>query len=100
MVEETINSVISRKFEEREHKKVNFDKDTNLEDFGFDSLDVMEIIIETEGIEKRQIPSRKIHNILTVGDLYKLFEDEEKKPHVYFEATEEQIRRYENADFF
>jgi len=100
MVEETINGVISTKLEERRHKNANFDKNTNLEDLGFDSLDVMEIIIESEGIEKRQIPSRKIHNIVTVGDLYKLFEDKEKKPHVYFEATEEQTRRYENDDFF
>lgn len=51
-------------------------KNANLlwEDLGFDSLDVMETIIECEGKTGFLIPNNKIKDIKTKDDLYKLFE--------------------------
>lgn len=51
-------------------------KNANLlwEDLGFDSLDVMETIIECEGKTGFFIPNNKIKDIKTKDDLYKLFE--------------------------
>ena len=51
-------------------------KNANLlwEDLGFDSLDVMETIIECEGKTGFLISNNKIKDIKTKDDLYKLFE--------------------------
>ena len=44
-----------------------------LEQLGFDSLDVMEIIIEIEGEVGYEVPSSKIHDINRVEDICNLF---------------------------
>lgn len=74
---EIINSIIDEKLQARGRKKSPGAKRL-LEDFGFDSLDVMEIIIEAEGEIGITICNSKIHDIYTLDDLYKLFLDEDK----------------------
>jgi acyl carrier protein len=51
-------------------------KNANLlwEDLGFDSLDVMEAIIECEGITGVTIPNYMIKDIKTKSDIVELFE--------------------------
>jgi acyl carrier protein len=54
---------------------VTFTSDCKLrEELGLDSLDVMEIIMESEGKVGFTVPDKLIHNIHTVEDIYKLFE--------------------------
>ena len=72
-----IDEIIIATEERRGKKRIRFNNETPLEDFGFDSLDVMEIIIQAEGEYGRRIPNRRIKNIYTVGDLYALFEKHE-----------------------
>ena len=43
-------------------------------DFGLNSLDVVEIIIECEGIFNKPVPNDKIDKIFTKNDIYKLFD--------------------------
>ena len=44
-----------------------------LKQMGIDSLDVMEIILEVEGIVGYQIPNSDIHDIYAVPDIYRIF---------------------------
>lgn len=71
---EEIKNVIADKIRPR-LGNVTFTNDCKLqEELGLDSLDVMEIIMESEGKVGFKIPDRFIHNIYTVEDIYKLFE--------------------------
>ena len=45
------------------------------EEFGFDSLDIMEVIIECEGAFGRRIPDDRAAGVRTKEDIYNLFED-------------------------
>ena len=72
-IDEIINDIIKTKLEHRNIHQVNLTNDTKFSDIGFDSLDVMEFIIETEGYVKKKIDDHKIKNIFTVGDLINLF---------------------------
>lgn len=45
-----------------------------LDDLKLDSLDVMEIIIESEDATGKIVPNNLIHDIFTVEDIYNLFE--------------------------
>lgn len=45
-----------------------------LDDLKLDSLDVMEIIIESEDATGKIVPNSLIHDIFTVEDIYNLFE--------------------------
>ena len=73
---EIISHIITSRLNERNRKEIHFDGSTNLKDIGFDSLDVMETIIEAEGAIKIKVKNSQIKNILTVGDIYKLFPDD------------------------
>lgn len=56
---------------------LNFVSDNNfaLRDFGFDSLDIMETIVECEWRLDKCISDDLIHNVNTKEDVYKLFEN-------------------------
>ena len=71
---EQIKSVIQDKIRPR-LGNVTFTSECKLMDeLGLDSLDVMEIIMESEGKTGVRIPDKLIHHIYTVEDIYKLFE--------------------------
>lgn len=72
-IEKIINGIIDTKIKERKTNKLSFTKETKFSDIDFDSLDVMETIIETEGAVRRRIENKRIKNIFTVEDLYNLF---------------------------
>ena len=87
MVENIIIKIVSVKFEEKNHKKHELiTNDTKFYDIGFDSLDIMECIIEAEGELNTVVENKRIKNIVTVGDLYNLFKKEEDK--TYFKVDE------------
>lgn len=48
--------------------------DTNLDDFGIDSLDRIELVIELEDEFDKQIPEDTVDQFKTVGDLIAYFE--------------------------
>lgn len=71
---EEIKNVIKDKIRPR-LGNVTFTNNCKLqEELGLDSLDVMEIILESEGKVGFTVPDRLIHDIYTVEDIYKLFE--------------------------
>lgn len=74
-IEETINDIIKQKIFERKIRMLSFTKDTKFSDIDFDSLDVMETIIETEGFVRKKIDNKNIKNIFTIEDLYNLFKN-------------------------
>lgn len=75
-VEEIINSIILEKLHKRkvEVKKIN--GGIKFSDIDFDSLDVMETIIEAEGLLKTKIENKRIKNIFSICDVYRLFEND------------------------
>ena len=72
-IDKIINDIIKAKLEHRNIHQVNLTNETKFSDIGFDSLDVMEFIIETEGYVKKRVDNRLIKNINTIGDLINLF---------------------------
>lgn len=56
--------------------QIELTPDMNLvSEFGADSLDIMEIVMDTEALVGVHIDNRKISDMQTVGDLYKIFDD-------------------------
>jgi len=72
-IKTAINEIIADTIGRRGHNAPAFDDETKLEALGFDSLDIMEIIVQTEGKLGVRVPNNKIEKIYTVGDLYALF---------------------------
>ena len=79
MERKEIDGIISHKIRGRVRSAVVSEEKNLREDFGLDSLDVMEIIIECEGAMGKQVPNGRIHNIYTVGDIYKLIESVDER---------------------
>ena len=75
-IDEIINEIIKAKLEHRNIHQVKLTNETKFSDIGFDSLDIMEFIIEVEGCVKKKIDDNKIKNIITVGDLINLFKQQ------------------------
>lgn len=81
MSENEIKSIISEIVVNHQFLRYNLDlrnhtfsdDDRLSEDFNADSLDAMEIIMESEDAFSAHIPDFKIRNICTFGDLCKLF---------------------------
>ena len=67
------NGVIDRRLAEKGIFAIRYDQNTTLASLGFDSLDIMEIIIEIEGEVRFRVKNKKIRNIFTVGNLYTIF---------------------------
>lgn len=88
---EIINNIVTNKLEKKYRMCTHVDGNTKFEDLGFDSLDVMEVIIEAEGAIKQRVEDRKIKNIVTVNDIYKLFEEETPHGKVYFEVKKPEM---------
>lgn len=81
-MKETIREVIREK-----SKHETFDDGSRLlEELGMDSLDVMEAIMESEGKTGMKIKNELIHDIYTVKDIYKLFEDADKRRQVHLKV--------------
>lgn len=74
-IEKIIDEIIEIKLKERTIYNVSITKETKFADIDFDSLDVMEVIIEAEGLVRRKIENKRIKNIFTVEDLYNLFKN-------------------------
>lgn len=79
-MKETINRVLADKINGKRipgvDAKIVVDNGVFLwQDMGLDSLDVMEVIIECEGVAGKSVPNEKINGIKTKDDLYKLFEN-------------------------
>lgn len=73
MVEEIINKAIRQQIN-KVYDLIIKPEDNLYDDLGCDSLDVMEIIMATENLLKVQTSDKEIWKVMTVKDLYNLFE--------------------------
>lgn len=73
-IKEIINGAVCECMHKKEINENSLTPEMLLSELGFDSLDVMEIIMRVENAIGVSIPNEKIHNIYTLKDIYSLFE--------------------------
>lgn len=78
-IEELIVRIIKERLIDRKVNVPDINVNTRFVDIDYSSLDVMETIIEAEGVTKKVIDNNWINDLKTVNDICDLFKGKKKE---------------------